>query len=292
MTIKSLFFSIAIFAFCLLLSLKSFSQTTSATPPRVEVTEVTVMGGVMTLASYGNTISMFNKLAPSSIILSEDLSKYSNSFDPSNQALGVFNTYVSLKFNGKDGDEKRNPLLRLGISYQGGQLLTKNISYETRTPYDTLVSTRTGKKTYVDSIYTSTIDMRYYTSQVLADVAVIWRTNPENFWSLYGGVGIAGGVSIDNRTTINRTESNNISSGRGDYFPNEANKEVISNDNAYSALAYLPIGAGTRMGRNGFWQTLMFVIEMRPGISIISIPELQTNVTAVFPVSFGWKLSW
>lgn len=281
-----------IFAFILLTSIESFSQTPTNVSPRVQVREVTVMGGVMTLPSYGNTLTMFNSLAPNSIILSGDLIEYSTSFEPSNHGLGIFNTYVSLKFNGKDGEEKRNPLLRLGITYQGGQLLTKNIKLETRTPYDTLVSSQTGTKVYIDSIYTSTIDMRYYTSQVLADVAVIWRTNPDFLWSLYGGVGFAGGLSFDNRTTITRTENNNISNGRGSYYPNEGNKEVMKNDNSYSALAYLPLGAGIGMGRTGFWKTLIFVIEMRPGISIISIPELETNVTAVFPVSFGWKISW
>lgn len=292
MKMKTNLSAIFIFAFILSTSIESFSQTTTPSAPRIEVREVTVMGGVMTLPSYGNTITMFNNLAPNSIILNGDLIKYSTSYDRSSLGLGVFNTYFSLKFNGKDGEEKRNPLLRMGITYQGGQLLSKNINFETRTPYDTLVSSQTGTEIYIDSIFTSTIDMRYFTSQVLADVAVIWRTNPDFLWSLYGGVGFAGGLSFDNRTTIAHTESNNISNGRGSYFTNEVNKEVIKNDNSYSVLAYLPLGAGIGMGRKGFWKTLIFVIEMRPGISVISIPELETNVTAVFPVSFGWKISW
>ncbi|NEN25031.1 hypothetical protein G3O08_16135 [Cryomorpha ignava] len=289
---KSVLYSTLAYAFFLLTTIDSYSQNTNASTPRIAVSEVTIMGGVMSLPSYGNTITMFKTLAPNSDILAGDLSKYSNSFEPTNHALGVFNTYVSLQFNGKDGAEKRNPLLRLGITYQGGQRLTKNLKFETRTPYDTLVSSQTGTNTYIDSIYTSTIEMRYRTSQVLADVAVIWRTNPEFLWSLYGGLGFAGGISLDNRTTVTRTESNNTSNGRGNYYPNEGNNEIIKNDNGYSALAYLPLGVGVGMGRTGFWKTLLFVIEMRPGISIMSIPELETNVTAVFPVSFGWKVSW
>lgn len=285
-------FATLIFGLYLFLPLVSLSQSITTDLPRVETKEVTVMGGVMTLPSYGNSLKMFNTLAPYSDILAGDLSQYSRSFEPSSYGLGVFNAYLSLKFNGEGGAEKRNPLLRLGVTYQGGQLLGKNMKYESRTPYDTLVSTETGRKIYIDSIYTSTIDMRYRTSQLLADAAVIWRTNPDFRWVLYGGVGLAGGFSFDNRTTIYRTESNSVSNDRDSYYPNEDNREVFKNDDGYSALAYLPLGAGVGMGKSGFWKTLIFAIEMRPGISIISIPELETNVTAVFPVSFGWKLSW
>src|SRR5690606_16213518 len=101
-------------------------------------------------------------------ILGADLSNYKNSYESSSHALGVFNANISLKFNGKDGTKNHNPLLRLGITYNGGQLLSKNINFESRTPYDTLVSTKTGEKIYIDSICTSAIDMSYRTSQILA----------------------------------------------------------------------------------------------------------------------------
>lgn len=250
------------------------------------------MGGAMALPSYGNTLQMFNKLAPVSDILSGDLSKYSESWKPSSHALGVFNAFVSFKFNNKDGAENRNPILRFGITYQGGQLLSKNMQFESRTPYDTLVSSLTGDKTFIDSVYTSTIDMNYRTSQAMGDVAIIWRSNPARLVGFYGGLGFAGGISFDNRTTISHTKNNNISTGRGNYYPGDDNREIFRNENSYSALIYLPLGGSISMSKSGFWKTVNFVFELRPGISVISIPELETNASAVFPVSFGWKLSW
>jgi len=272
--------------------INSTGQTTNAVPPRVEVKEVSVMGGFMVLPSYGNTITMFNQLAPNSNLLSLDLSEFTESSEFPVHTLGVFNTAFSLKFNAKDGSEKRNPLLRLGITYQGGRLLDKSMKYETRTPYDTLTSNQTGTEVYVDSVYSNTIDMKYRTSQVMADIAVIWRSNPDFLLSLYGGLGFAGGISFDNRTIISGWESNYISNGGGYGDRSGESREVFRNKSAYSALAYLPIGAGIRMSKSGFWQNIVFGVEMRPGISIISIPELETYISAVFPVSFGCKVSW
>lgn len=271
---------------------KSFSQIDTVSSPPITVNEVILMGGVLPLPSYGNTMSMFHKLAPTSELLAADLSQYEDSYEAQSHSLGVFNAGISLQFADKNGIKRRNPLLRLGITYQGGQLLGKKIKYETRSRYDTLISSQTGAETYIDSVYTKSIDMRYRTSQIMADVAVIWRTDPKFQWSLYTGLGMAGGTSFDNRTVITNTTSNHTSNVGRNYYPEDGLKEVVRNDNGYSLLAYLPIGFGLSMSKSGFGKTLIFIVEMRPGISVISIPELETNVNAVFPVSFGFKVSW
>ena len=260
--------------------------------PRMEVTEVYVMGGYMGLSSNDQTLSTFRKLAPSSEILSRDLSDYDNYSNFLNPGLGVFNANVAIKFNKSDGVEKNGPLVRLGITYQGGTVFRQNINFELRTPYDTLVSSQTGEEEYRDSIYTSDLEMKYLTSQVLADVSVIWRTNPDFRWGVYGGIGAAGGLSFDNRTVIEDRKNYFTSSDRGYDYPSASEKEVFDNENAYSALVYLPLGANFTLGKNNFWGLINLVVEFRPAISIISVPEIETDISAAFPFSCGLKVSW
>lgn len=250
------------------------------------------MAGYMGFSNNNQTLSTFRKLAPDSEILSGDLSDYDDYSYFLNSGLGVFNTNVALKFNKQDGVEKNGPLLRLGITYQGGALLSQSMNFELRTPYDTLVSSQTGEEEYRDSIFTSDLEMRYLTSQVLADVSVIWRTNPDFRWGVYGGIGIAGGFSFDNRTVIEDRKNYFTSTDRGYDFPSTSKKEIFNNENAYCALVYLPIGANVALGKNNFWELINFVVELRPAISVISVPELETDISATIPFSCGVKVSW
>lgn len=110
---------------------------------------------------------------------------------------------VGLQFSNKEKTMyKSNPLLRLGFTYSSGTNLMGGSFKEDRIPFDTLTSSQTGQTAFIDSINTQGYNMNYRSEQLRFDGSIIFRTNPEARWSLFTGIGITAGISINARTDI------------------------------------------------------------------------------------------
>ena len=210
---------------------------------------------------------------------------------------------LGLQFSDKQKSAyKANPLLRLGISYFSGTSITSAFYKEERFPYDTLTSSQTGQVIYIDSINSKSYSMNYSSEQLRLDASLIFRTNPEARWSLFAGIGVNAGLSINASTDIyfNRYESSdtrfingNGSSPYGYSNTDNSKSENFKNKSNFGLSTYIPMGVDFRIGKKKeFWKRTHLFYELRPGVNITSIPELRTITNSSIQHGIGLRVSW
>lgn len=288
----------------LTLPLTIFGQQEQAmTVNKISINEIYIQTGFFSERNTNGSLTDFKSLAPQSILLNSDFTGYSLSNGFSLSSNTMFSVMLGLQFSDKQKTTyKSNPLLRLGISYFSGTTLTGGLYKEDRKPYDTLTSTQTGQTAYVDSVNSRHYNMNYSSEQLRFDGSLIFRTNPEARWSIFTGIGITAGLSINANTDIyysnsGRTETRypngNTSSSYGNSSSDNYKTEKFRNKNNFGASTYIPMGIDFRMGKKReFWKHTHLFYELRPGINITSIPELRTITNASVQHGLGLRVSW
>lgn len=249
------------------------------------------------------TLNDFQALASQSQLLQNDLSGFSSLID----YYGISgNTMVSallgLQFSNKEKTSlKANPLLRLGITYFSSNTISGGLSKHQSQPYDTLTSSQTGQTIYLDSVQNEYYNMNYSYEQVRIEGSLIFRTNPQARLSIYGGVGLSAGLSVNARTDIyHSTDASVQQSNNGNYYSyysyygtGNYETESIRNKTNLGVSAFIPLGIDLRLGKKReFWKRLHLFYEMKPGINITSIPELHTIANTNLQQGFGLRVSW
>jgi hypothetical protein len=271
---------------------------------RISIRELQLQTGFIAGHQNNNTLSDFKALAPQSLLLNRNFSGYNqyNSFYNVNWSNSLFTFSLGIQFSDKQKTAyKSNPLLRIGVSYLNRTSLTSSLNREERFPYDTLVSARTGQTIYVDSTTSNSYTMNYTSEQIRLDLSLIYRTNPSRRWSLFAGIGITVGSSINATTEISHsqynrfdsytTNRNNYSSYGGSSSGLNEN-ETIRNKNEFGFTAYLPLGIDVRLGRKyEFWKRLHLFNEMRPGIYMLSIPGIPMIKYAFMQNQIGIRVT-
>lgn len=254
---------------------------------------------------YG-TLGDFQKIAPQSVLL-QDLKKNSGSYSTSTQrtynafSIFPFSNGISYAgdpfFNANIGismaDKEKtkycsNPLIRIGVTYFSQTVLSSSFYTEDRKRFDTLTigqAGQSGQVIYSDSVTTRHYYMDYNTEQIRLDASIIFRTKPEAFVSIYGGLGIEAGTTINAYTEVNYFESakveysdsNNtyIGSMYNDDYIRPSKYERFKNQNCFGLSVYMPMGIDFRMGKREFFKRLHAFYEVRPSINITYIPELR-----------------
>lgn len=282
-----------------------FGQEQTKSIKKISIHDVYIQTGLMSEQYTNGTISDFKALAPQSVLLNNDMKNFSQSNGFGLMSNPTFSVMMGLKFSNKEKTMyKANPLLRLGFSYSSGTNLIGNSYKEVRKAYDTITSSQTGEIAYVDSINTQSYYMNYNSNQLRFDGSVIFRTNPEARWSLFTGIGITAGFSINSRTDIyynnyGRTETTyadgttTSNSANGYSYSNNSNTETFRNKSNFGLSTYIPMGIDFRIGKKReFWQRTHLFYELRPGINMTSIPGLQTITNATIQQGIGVKVSW
>jgi hypothetical protein len=269
---------------------------------RVIIHDFYIQTGMFLDINANGTLYDFKALAPQSVLLNNNLTDYSQSGGFGWTGNSMFSAMLGLQFRDKQKTNySSNPLLRLGISYFSGTNLTSNLYKDTRKTYDTLTSNQTGQKIYLDSVTSQNYGMNYSSQQLRFDGSIIFRTNPEARWSLYAGIGITAGLSINSKTEIyyskytraeNPYSNNNYtsysSSGSSTY-----KSENYRQKNNFGASTFIPMGVDFRIGKKReFWKRTHLFYELRPGINITSIPELRTITNASLQHGLGLRVSW
>lgn len=264
---------------------------------KVCIQDVYVQTGLFTERNSNGTLADFKTLAPKSKLLDNNFTDYNTNSGMSMNSNTMFSVMLGIKFGDtKNKKYKPNPLLRLGISYFSGTSLTGYLYKETRKTYDTLTSSQTGQNIYLDSITSQSYGMNYSSQQLRFDGSVIFRTNPEARWSLYTGIGITAGLSINAKTEIyyskNQYSNSNSTSyssfGSGDY-----KSENFKQKNNFGASTFIPLGVDFRIGKKReFWKRTHLFYELRPSINITSIPELRTTINPSLQHGLGLRVSW
>jgi hypothetical protein len=284
------------------ISFAAFGQEPK-TIKKISIQDIYIQTGFFSENNYNTSLSDFKALAPQSVLLNNDMSDYLQSSGINTTTNNMFSIMLGLQFSDKEkASYKANPLLRLGINYFSGTSITSGFYKEERFPYDTLTSSQTGQTAFVDSLTSKRYSMNYSSEQLRLDGSLIFRTNPEARWSLFAGIGVNAGLSINANTDIyyrenSRTETRYTNgstfSSYGNYNPDNGKTENFKNKSNFGLSTYIPMGVDFRIGKKKeFWKRTHLFYELRPGINITSIPELRTVTNSSIQHGLGIRVTW
>lgn len=260
---------------------------------KIIISDLFVQAGFIKRTPPSGGLDDFKLLAPQSVLLNENFSGYSKTFGFNLKSM--YSILVGIKFKEKE-IYKSNPQLRLGISYYSGPILSGGLRKFERKPYDTLYSTQTGQTTYIDSLISRSYRMDYTSDQIRFDGSIIFKTNQQERFSLFTGLGITAGISINAFTDIyydnqDRIEDRSNPSPAISY-PTSNPDETFINKTNFGFSIYIPIGLDFRIGKkNKFWKQIHLFYELKPGINTTSIPELRSVTNPSFQHGLGIRVS-
>jgi hypothetical protein len=268
------------------------------------LSDLYIQNGIIVSRSMTVDINDFRQLAPGSEILKNNFNGYSpyNNYDviynDHNVDAGFAFTALLAKdlCNRRTGISNPNRQLRIGVTYISQTGFSNTLRKESHHIYDT-VSTPQGNL-YYDSVETKTLHMKYGSEQLRLDVSFIFKTDANARWSLYGGIGLSTGMSLNSFIQIDQQTSNYIQTrgaligfgylNQGSYNSQVETFRMKSN---YGVTAYVPLGVDFRMGRKKpFWKRLHLYMEMRPGVSMLTVQGLPSFTTGQMHNAFGLRV--
>jgi hypothetical protein len=270
-------------------------------PKKIKIQDAHVQLGFILQPNAPSSLSDFKKLAPNSTLLNENFSNFNHSNSMGVDGSSMFNVMVGLNFLDKAKQTyKSNVQLRLGINYMAIQGLANSYFKETRKAYDTLISQQTGQYTILDSITYQSYRMNYNSKQLRLDGSLIFKTNTEARWGLYGGIGVSFGASINASTDIVYSKYTRAENPTGiNYSSNNSNSNDVNKSEVYiqknniGASVYIPLGIDFRIGKKKeFWKHTHLHYELRPGITYLSVPELRTYTNNYLQQGLGIRYIW
>ncbi|MDH5597487.1 MAG: hypothetical protein OEY34_00090 [Cyclobacteriaceae bacterium] len=280
------------------------AQETETTPvKKLNINEFYVNTGSIYLTNSTLSLEDFQLLAPQSELINRDFTGY----NPSDFLIitnnRMFSVLLGAQISEKDKSSyRKNPQMRLGISYFSGNVFKGGYFKAEKSPFDTLRSNQTTDVIYIDSVVHHNYNMRYSSEQVRLDGSLIFRTNTEARWSAYAGIGITAGVSISASTTANysqrKSKEMRYPDERSYYMDvfnstSEHQSEVFENKNNFLLSGYIPMGVDFRVGKKKeFWKMTHLFYEFRPSLQMITISELQTKVNASSQFGMGLRVVW
>lgn len=239
-------------------------------------------GSYHTFADEPTEFSAFGTLAPGSLILSQDFSQFESGYSMmNNMALMRMMRFsnnttfqslqVGLKLPSCSGT------LRLGISNYRNSLMNSYGYFNESHVVDTLISSQNGSMTFIDSTISKSYFGNYSNQQLRLEAAYVWEVNAGKRWAFSAGAGMSLGMSYQSKTDLRYSEYSDSYAGFGTYQGNETGSsihETYKNKMAWGANIYVPLGINFRLGtKRAFWKPLMLYTELRPQLSLNSIPS-------------------
>lgn len=256
-------------------------------------------------------IQNFKTLAPQSVLLNSDLSKYEykgdNGLTGQLQGHGMYSILAGFQL----GDKQKNSysthtLLRLQVSYYrcATPLFSMFTKYDDRTIYDTIHPNSGPVLQYLQTIHR--FSMEYTAKQLRLGVGFIYRVNPEKRWSFHTGIEIAGHITFDAVTKIHYRKENILIANSfvlGPFDPSYTGiysglntieiDEKYDSKNNYGFSAYVPLIVNFKFGKKReFWKHIHLFFELDGGVNMISIPGVRTIKYANLLNGLGLKYSW
>ena len=249
---------------------------------QVKLTQVHLSSGAYQQFGFTpSNITDFAPLAPGSSILMKDFSNYESGMGYYNFnypfSMGMQNNSSFQSLQVGLSLPKCQGTLRLGISNFSNQLMSAYGSYYETHVVDTLISSQNGSMTFVDSTVSRNVFGNYTNQQIRLEAAYVWEMNAGERWAFSAGAGMSFGLSYQSRTTLHYTEYTNSYQGYGSYAGNQTTtheSESYKNPMNWGANLYVPLGINFRLGtKRAFWKPWMIYSELRPQLSINSIPN-------------------
>lgn len=264
---------------------------------KIRISEFHLQHGANFQPIESSSLEDFKHLAPNSTLLQNDFTGFNmDNYYFYNRPLsfgsGSYNSLqLGLTF-------KNNPSLlwRIGISHGSTGDLSFGANRNRTAPYDTLTSSQTGEQYFSDSTYAENYFMRYSAQQLRLESSVIFRTNPAKRWSIYAGAGLSFGVSYKAETYIHYFAYSSVSGINSGYLTSEnyqSSSEHFRNKMTTSTSAFVPMGVDFRIGKNReFWKRVHVYYEMKPSLTITTIPELRTSTQVNMINTLGLKITF
>lgn len=215
---------------------------------------------------------------------------------PWDQQQETFSFVMSIGLLPFSKEDHLGPELRLGFIHAGWNERQATLQKMQRTPYDTLVSASTGQEYLVDSVHGSTYFISTKAERIGLDVSMVWSYIGR--WSLYGGVGVMGGPSVNARTYVQLENYEGITAAQGpsSYYPQGGDRqstyETLKSGTGWWLSTYVPIGIDFRLSKeHPFWKQLHLYYELRPQLLIQGSPELDSTVGTGLLANFGIRMT-
>jgi hypothetical protein len=273
--------------FFIMLIFTSFAQEEK----KVSIHNVYLLNGSNYMTAPFEDPSVFQGMASESQILAQDLTGFTSSVLYPGMSGENSTTSLLIGLSFKD---RENQILRLGINHRIGMYAHTNLSKTTKTPYDTLTSSQTGEQYFVDSIETTYIQGDAHSEYLGIEASMIFQTADEYRWSFFGGFGIGLGIAFNNEIRINEFNYNYASGFQSSYYEsNSQRSEIFKADSYLSSTLFFPLGIDFRIGKNRpFWQRVHLLLELRPSLTVASIPEYTTVVNPAMNGNVGLRINW
>jgi hypothetical protein len=219
-----------------------------------------------------------NAFVPGSILMLK-----ANELEKRNFVLGsqdaLLQVWAGFKLN-----RKREPLLRLGLSYSTMQNDLSWYALSNEFVYDTLRSANGSHTVFADSLYEQWLGVEQFSQQLRADGAMIWHSKSRGQFSLFAGVGAQFGFSVLSRSRVTyhhmayqryRSESDTL--GRS-FWSNrnnlESSTEIFENGLQFVSSVYAPLGINLRLGAAGTnLDRAQLFLQVSPTFTWLYVPE-------------------
>ena len=277
-----------------------FSQDDVKSEKRLQITSFSFYPGLISSQDRFASLDDFRKIVPESKLLQSDFSDFTRSSGYGRTANSALTIAMGLQW--REGKKPSNSQLRVGLTYFSSSNLNAFYYKENRYAYDTLTSSQSGKEYYVDSINSKSYSMNSKSEQIYLDVSYLFSTNPEARWSLFTGLGVSAGMSINAQASIYYSDFSRIEPSQGSDYPNSGygtqysingNIEWVDTKNVFGYFAYIPMGVDFRIGKKReFWQRTHLFYELRPSLRYTRIPDLTTQYTAGLQQGIGIRVAW
>ncbi len=276
-------------AIMLLFAQATFCQNSK----KASISSISVQTGFVNEQEADWQLADFRRLIPQSALLQKDYSLFKQNGGTSLQTSPMVSANLGITF----GESKKgHPELRIGLIYFS-QYASTYLYAEERKPYDTLISTQTGEMYLLDSLKTSYLRGNYTCDQLRADIAWVYRTNPEARFSAYGGIGGTMGGSINAFSTISYNENRakaTLLSGSSYYFNSNSRdyqSEHFTLKNNMGFSAYIPAGLDFRIFKKHlFWSRFHLFYEGRAGVNVSFIPNMTPTKNISLLQGVGLKV--
>jgi hypothetical protein len=192
---------------------------------------------------------------------------------------------------------KGNPLLRFGIGYYQTNLNYGYYSANSITTVDSMSVPGSSALRPVDSVFSGSLSLFSSSSFLTLSSSILWQTNPEKRFCLYGGIGMGFGLSTkssvdyDYRASSSKIVRNTNGSvyqefdrvSESDWGWTEAKPWQYVSFNALAGLDF-------RLGNSDkFWKYLHWFFEIGPNFQILSAQQLTPFNNSGLWMSFGWR---
>ncbi|WP_139230291.1 hypothetical protein [Lishizhenia tianjinensis] len=265
-----------------------FLGAAQTTTPALRINEAFMSLGAQGSFEPGLSQATFEKLSENSTLLPDNIGSSYTYFGNNTFKLGV-----GLQFRDREKSGFRKHMeLRVGLAYSNSLGYYSSSGNSTKHPYDTLVSQQTGQEYYIDSIYSEYTTVHHNFDMLSIDASLIFRTNSEARWSLYGGLGASFGSSLFSKTYL-RSGSNGYTIGAQSgnshsWSTNNSESETYTNGSNTSLTAYVPIGVDFRIANNNaFFNKMHLYTEITPNFTMRNINNLETISSASVGFNFG-----